>query len=327
MKIKWLIMVLVLLLAAVSSGVLVQTTTPIPAAGVLDAIDANSIDVAGDVNVGGTGTFGDLIVDGNTLVVDNVNHRVGIGTATDMLAPLNITGDAASIEDRHEGIWIRGKTGGYIVQLNVRGSRLEIGGGASIDTEPAMSINYLTGDVNIGGTFTVGDATNRTLIDPNGDLTFKGTAGLAFGEIYAADVADTITITAQDEPNKVQITSFDVNGVFNNTTPDHDNDHILITVAGMYLCNVSIHAISTGGGGSDNYGYSVYKNNGATQFFNLHGQRDLTGGGGDEGSMTLSGIIDLAVNDTIEVWIWNNTNADDIVIDDINLSLVMVGGT
>jgi hypothetical protein len=43
--------------------------------------------------------------------------------------------------------------------------------------------------------------------------------------------------------------------------------------------------------------------------------------------MTLSGIIDLAVNDTIEVWIWNNTNADDIIIDDINLSLVQVGGT
>jgi hypothetical protein len=43
--------------------------------------------------------------------------------------------------------------------------------------------------------------------------------------------------------------------------------------------------------------------------------------------MTLSGIIDLAVNDTIEVWIWNNTNADDIIIDDINLSLIQCGGT
>lgn len=25
-------------------------------------------------------------------------------------------------------------------------------------------------------------------------------------------------------------------------------------------------------------------------------------------------------------WIWNNTNADDIIIDDINLSLIQVGG-
>ena len=73
-----------------------------------------------------------------------------IGTATDMLAPLNITGDATTIEDRHEGIWIRGKTGAYIVQINVRGPRLEIGGGVSIDTAPAMSVNYLTGEVGIG---------------------------------------------------------------------------------------------------------------------------------------------------------------------------------
>ena len=78
--------------------------------------------------------------------------KVAIGTATDMLAPLNITGDTASIEDRHEGIWIRGKTGAYIVQTNVRGPRLEIGGGASLDTDPAMSVNYLTGHVGIGTT-------------------------------------------------------------------------------------------------------------------------------------------------------------------------------
>ena len=82
----------------------------------------------------------------------NITGDLSIGTATDMLAPLNITGDTASIEDRHEGIWIRGKTGAYIVQINVRGPRLEIGGGASLDTTPAMSVNYLTGRVGIGTT-------------------------------------------------------------------------------------------------------------------------------------------------------------------------------
>ncbi len=69
-----------------------------------------------------------------------------------MLAPLGITGDATDIGDRHEGIWIRAKTAGYIVQINVRGSRLEIGGGGSLDTTPAMSVNYLTGKVGIGET-------------------------------------------------------------------------------------------------------------------------------------------------------------------------------
>lgn len=172
-----------------------------------------------------------------------------------------------------------------------------------------------------------GDGTNETQFLADGDLVFVGTAGLSFAEIYGADTSTTIAISITGKANKVQITSFTVDGVNNNMTPNHTNDHITVVKAGMYLCTVSIHAESTGGGGADNYGYSVYKNNGATEFANLHGQRNLTGGGGDEGSMSLSGIIDLAVDDTIEVWLWNNTNADDIIIDDINLSLTMIGGT
>jgi len=183
-----------------------------------------------------------------------------------------------------------------------------------------------SGDAYLDGLH-VGSVANHAAVSATGDLSFVGTAGLCFGEIYTADASTTIAIATTGKANKVQITAFTVNGVSNNTTPDHTNDHITITTAGMYLCNVSLHAVSVGGGGADNYGYSVYKNNGATEFANLHGQRDLVGGGGDEGSMTLSGIIDLAVNDTIEVWIWNNTNDDDIVIDDINLSLVQIGGT
>lgn len=212
-------------------------------------------------------------------------------------------------------------------------------GAAEVATIDSDGNGYFAGNVGIGTTSpdtklqVVGDTkfgddnTNYVTTDATGDMVFVGGAGLCFADMYAADASDTITISVTGKANKVQITSFTANGVSNNCTPDHTNDHITITKAGMYLCNVSIHAISTGGGGADNYGYSVYKNNGATEFVNLHGQRDLTGGGGDEGSMTLSGIIDLAAADTIEVWIWNNTNADDIVIDDINLSLVQVGGT
>jgi hypothetical protein len=168
--------------------------------------------------------------------------------------------------------------------------------------------------------------TNYVEVDKAGDMIFVGGAGLAFAEIYAADANNTITITTAGKANKVQITSFTNNGVSNNCTPDHTSDHITITKAMKYLCTVSIHLKSAAAGGSDTIGYSVYKNNGATEFANLHGQRDLSGGGGDEGSVSLSGIIDLAVNDTIEVWIWNVDSTDDIVIDDINLSLLGVGG-
>ncbi len=153
---------------------------------------------------------------------------------------------------------------------------------------------------------------------------------MAFAEIYAADVADEITITTAGKANKVQITSFTVNGVSNNCTPDHTSDHITITKAGIYKANLSMHVKTPSGGSSHVIGYSVYKNEvggGGTEFPNLHGQRQLASGGTDEGSISLSGLIDLAVNDTIEVWIWDLTGTDNIIIDDINLSLIQIGGT
>ena len=54
----------------------------------LDGSNANqTIDIGGeDLTTLGTGTFGDLTVDTNTLFVDKTNHRVGIGTVT----PTNI---------------------------------------------------------------------------------------------------------------------------------------------------------------------------------------------------------------------------------------------
>ena len=160
-----------------------------------------------------------------------------------------------------------------------------------------------------------------------GDLIFVGGAGLAFAEIYASSVEDELAIGGIGVANKVQVTSFDTDGVSNNMTPDHTNDHITVTKAGMYLCTVSLHVESAGGGGADNFGFSVYKNNGATEFANAHAHRKLAGGGGDIGSASISGIIDLAVNDTIELWAWNEDSTDNLVIDDATMSLVMVVGT
>ena len=41
----------------------------------------------------------------------------------------------------------------------------------------------------------------------------------------------------------------------------------------------------------------------------------------------MTGLIDLAINDTIEVWVWNETNTGDIIVDDITLNLIQIGGT
>ena len=45
------------------------------------------------------------------------------------------------------------------------------------------------------------------------------------------------------------------------------------------------------------------------------------------GSVTISGILDLAVNDTIELWCWNEDSTDDLIVDDATMTLIQIGGT
>lgn len=172
-----------------------------------------------------------------------------------------------------------------------------------------------------------GGTTDYMSVSATGDVLFHGSSGLAYGEISCYNENDTVTIAASGIANKVQITSFDTNGSSNNTTPDHTNDHITITQAGHYLCTVSLHIESAGGGGADTFGFGVYKNNGTTLFENCHAHRQLAGGGGDIGSISISGIIDLAVNDTIELWCWNEGSTDNLVVDDATMTLIQIGGT
>ncbi len=176
--------------------------------------------------------------------------------------------------------------------------------------------------------FKTTDITRLTLaadgtINITGSLLFTGAGkGLAFAEIWAFDVNNTLTITGTGIVNKVQVTSFAVNGLSNNATPDHTNDHITITKAGLYKVNISA-SIESVGGVAYKIAVGVFKNNGAYHFQNLHVSRNLAGGC----PISMTGIIDLAVNDTIEVWTWNETDTNNIVVDDITMNLLQIAGT
>lgn len=156
-------------------------------------------------------------------------------------------------------------------------------------------------------------------------FVFGPDGGLAYGEIYVRDNVNATVIAVAG--TFVQFTEFNTDGHANLTTPDHTNDHITITEAGRYLVTLSLSLLSVGGGGADTVEVEVRKNNGATIFNNLHSHRTLAGGGGDKGSISISGIIDLAVNDTVEVWVANDDSTDNIVLEDVTLSLVQIGGT
>ena len=168
--------------------------------------------------------------------------------------------------------------------------------------------------------------TNFDAVVIDSDLLFTGAGkGLAYGEISAQDNTTPTIITTSGKVNKVQVTIFDTDGLSNNATPDHTNDHITINKAGVYKISVSMSVESVAGDG-DKLGFSVYKNNGATEFPNLHFHRDFTAGASKTGSASMNGIISVSVNDTIEIWGWNENDNDNFLMEDVTSSITQIGG-
>ena len=150
-------------------------------------------------------------------------------------------------------------------------------------------------------------------------------AGTAFGEIFVTGNVVETAIALSGKANRVQVIVFDTNGASNNATPDHTNDHITITKAGTYMVNVCIHANSPAGGSAVTFGWSIYKNNGTTEIPNLHSHRGFSGGGSEAGSSNVCGMASLEVGDTIELWCWNEDDAQNVVNEDIGISIFRLG--
>ncbi len=157
-----------------------------------------------------------------------------------------------------------------------------------------------------------------------GDLIFTGdNTGLPFGEIYVKNNSNTMSVSSA---GYTQVTDFAVNGESNNTTPDHNSDHITIIESGRYIVTVSMAILNSAGAGHT-IDVHVSKNNDTTVFANLEAQRTLSAGT-DAGSGSISGIIDINATDTLEVWISSDSGvARNITVIDITLTLVMLGGT
>ena len=143
----------------------------------------------------------------------------------------------------------------------------------------------------------------------------------SYAEISATGNTTETTITTT--ATWYQITIFDTNGVSNDSTPDHTNDHITVGTTGTYRIMVTC-SVSSGSGAAGIYECVVQKNNGDSEITNLHWHRMLSGGGGDTGSASASGLAALTAADTIELWISNETNATNILFEDVTMSIVQV---
>ena len=131
----------------------------------------------------------------------------------------------------------------------------------------------------------------------------------------------TISASSSNFSNKVQVAFATANptaeqGLDANNT----QEHITVGTDGIYFVNATL---SISGGGNDQLSFAVFTNNGATQLtarstFKLDSAGAVT-------NVVCSGIVSLSANDTLEVWIQNETSSSDCTVEDAAFSAFRVG--
>ncbi len=167
------------------------------------------------------------------------------------------------------------------------------------------------------GTFAFDTVLKDLYVNWDGATQWERLAVSSFACISVTDNVNPITL-AVGVPS--QILDFDTNGPSFRATPDHTNDHITIVLTGDYLVVVSATVNSIAGAAS-RFELTVKKNNGATTIVGLHVDRNIAGGGGNSGSVGVSGIVTFTAGDTVEVFIENETNNQNYIIENITLTV------
>jgi len=169
-------------------------------------------------------------------------------------------------------------------------------------------------DLNVSGTATFGNDTNFSSIDENGVAFIT----VSHGSMFQHNTGIVITISAAGVPVDINAMSFGaVNGFHSGGT---DNNALVCLVAGLYKVDWSV---SFGGAAANQNFESGVSVNGAIQE-NTTAHRKV-GTANDIGNMGGTGIVDLAVNDLVSVFILNQDGTNDATIDHVNLALIRIG--
>jgi hypothetical protein len=139
------------------------------------------------INVTGTATMDGLTVDGAGTAVFSGGQYI------------RVDGNAAGFTDLEPVLWARSKVGASVSQINVKGSQWQFGGGGTLDANPAMTIDYASGDISFyEDTGTTAkffwDASAESLgigtTSPQGKLTVSNGSGAQF-EFFPENSTDT----------------------------------------------------------------------------------------------------------------------------------------
>jgi len=161
----------------------------------------------------------------------------------------------------------------------------------------------------------------KVTIDDDGTDTTRAPHCGEHAGLYCYDNTDATTIASSGIGNKVQFEEFDTLEPTRDCTASLDTYDITIVVAGTYLVTASITCSCASA--NQEVGVGVWKNNGATELQNLHAHRSFQTAD-KTGSISLSGMVSLAVDDTLELWMWNETAGNNFVLKDCTMSAVRI---
>lgn len=182
-----------------------------------------------------------------------------------------------------------------------------------------------TGDDKLDLRRLLDDQGNADDLDVFGDLLFKGIgSGLCFGQISVVDNTTPTVISGTGEANKVRFMNFDTNGPENGVVANADDNQLEILEDGYYIIVVMNHADKQAGTAAT-FGFRAYKNGGQQTCEGVHAHQRFTGGAGDVQAIPLGGLALLDKGDKIELWLWNNTNTNNIIIEDSTFFAVCIG--
>lgn len=147
-----------------------------------------------------------------------------------------------------------------------------------------------------------------------------------YGEIYVEGVDVGIALAAQD--TYYQVTAWSdgaagIDGEAAGATPDASNDHITVAKAGRYYVRWHVSAYSAQ---KTEYEFEVFVNNGNAGFDNTESYR-TTSTASAVGAVSGGGICDLAVGDTVELWVERKDGAGNektITIRQATLSIMAI---
>ena len=141
-----------------------------------------------------------------------------------------------------------------------------------------------------------------------------------YGEISFDDNTAPLNLSVTPP---IQVTTFSTNGLSNEATPDHTENHIIVVITGVYVATFHCH-VSNNEGTAHTVSIVMWGNNGTIEFPNIHAHRKLTGGAGDVGAASGGGHVYLEKGDTVELWATGSVDDKEVILEDITFYIEMI---